>query len=86
VSGGIAPRILELSTRWDEWSVSRPDFFTPRERAPITHWIGGCVGPSAGLDAIPKLGTSSVEYMTCTGKFWSVCQPNSVISWFSAGD
>jgi len=24
--------------------------------------------------------------MTCTGKFWSVCQPNSVISWFSAGD
>jgi hypothetical protein len=24
--------------------------FTPRERAPGTHWIGGWVGPRAGLD------------------------------------
>jgi hypothetical protein len=23
--------------------------FTPRERAPATYWIGGCVGPRAGL-------------------------------------
>jgi hypothetical protein len=39
-SGGIAPRILDLGTRWDEWSDSRPGRFTPRERAPSTHWIG----------------------------------------------
>jgi hypothetical protein len=30
-----------------EWSASRPDPFTPG-----THWIGGCVGPRAGLDDV----------------------------------
>jgi len=25
----------------DEWSDSRPNHFTPRQRAPGTHWIGG---------------------------------------------
>jgi hypothetical protein len=28
-----------------EWSVSRLGRFTPRERAPVNHWIGGWVGP-----------------------------------------
>jgi hypothetical protein len=28
--------------------------FTPREREPGTHWIGGWVGPRAGLDAVVK--------------------------------
>jgi hypothetical protein len=28
-----------------ECSVSRPGRFTPKERAPGTHWIGGWVGP-----------------------------------------
>jgi hypothetical protein len=37
-----------------EWSTSRPGRFTPRERAPGTHWIGGWVGPRAGLDAVVK--------------------------------
>jgi hypothetical protein len=27
-----------------EWSVSRPCRFTPGEKAPGTHWIGGWVG------------------------------------------
>jgi hypothetical protein len=35
-----------------EWSASRPGRFTPRERAPDTHWIGGWVGPRAVLDAV----------------------------------
>jgi hypothetical protein len=35
-----------------EWSASRPGRFTPRERAPGTHWIGGWVGPRAVLDAV----------------------------------
>jgi len=26
----------------------------PRERAPFTRWIGGCVGPTAVLDAVMK--------------------------------
>jgi hypothetical protein len=35
-----------------EWSASRPGPFIPREKAPGTHWIGGWVGPGAGLDAV----------------------------------
>jgi hypothetical protein len=45
-SGGIAPRILGIATKW-EWSASRPGRFTPRERAPGSHWIGGWVGPKS---------------------------------------
>jgi hypothetical protein len=37
-----------------EWSASRTDRFTSRERAPVTHWIGGWVGPIAVLDAVVK--------------------------------
>jgi hypothetical protein len=37
-----------------EWSVSRPSRFTPGERAPCTHWIGGWVDPRAGLDDVEK--------------------------------
>jgi hypothetical protein len=33
-----------------EWSAH----FTPRERAPTPHWIGGWVGPRAGLDTMSK--------------------------------
>jgi hypothetical protein len=28
-----------------EWSASRPSGFTPKERAPGNHWIGGWMGP-----------------------------------------
>jgi hypothetical protein len=49
-SGSAAPLILVLGTRW-RWMVS----FTPRLRYPhgknpCTHWIGGWLGPRAGLD------------------------------------
>jgi hypothetical protein len=37
-----------------EWSASRPCRFTPRERSPGTHWIGGWMGPRSGLDAVVK--------------------------------
>jgi len=40
------------SAQEDEWSISRPGRFTPRERAPCTRWIGGWVDPRAGLDAV----------------------------------
>jgi hypothetical protein len=35
-----------------EWSASRPGRFTPTERKPCTHWIGGWVGPRACLDTV----------------------------------
>jgi hypothetical protein len=41
--------IVDLGTRW-RWVVS----FTLREIGPGTHWIGGWVGPRAGLDAVEK--------------------------------
>jgi hypothetical protein len=37
-----------------EWSSLRPGSFTPWERAPGTHCIGGWVGPRAVLDAVVK--------------------------------
>jgi hypothetical protein len=37
-----------------EWSASRPGRFTPGERAPGTHWIGGWVDPRAGVDDVDK--------------------------------
>jgi hypothetical protein len=38
----------------DEWSVSRPCRFTPGERGPGSHWIGGWVDSRAGLDDVEK--------------------------------
>jgi len=49
--GGIAPLILSLDIGW-RWVVSFthwPLYFG--ERLPGTHWIGGWVGLTAGLEA-----------------------------------
>jgi len=35
-----------------EWSASHPGRFTPGERAPGTHWIGGWMGPRATLNVV----------------------------------
>jgi hypothetical protein len=37
-----------------DWSASRPSRFTPGEIAPGTYWIGGWVGPRAGMDDVQK--------------------------------
>jgi hypothetical protein len=47
-----------------EWSASRPGRFTPRERAPGIHWIGGWVGPRAVLDAVVKRKTPSPRQLS----------------------
>jgi hypothetical protein len=77
-SGGIAPRIFIWALDEGEWSASRPARFTPRERAPDTHWIAGWVSTRAGLDTVvkrkipspcrdlnPRSSNSIVSY-TCT--------------------
>jgi hypothetical protein len=48
--------IYSLTSALDggEWSALRLRRFTPRERAPSTHWIGGWMGPWAILDAVVK--------------------------------
>jgi hypothetical protein len=52
---GVEVQLYALSTvalDAGEWLTSRTGRFTPRERAPGTHWIGGCVGTGTGLDAV----------------------------------
>jgi hypothetical protein len=46
--------LLTSALSGGEWSASRPGRFTPWERAPGTHWIGGWVDPGAGLDDVRK--------------------------------
>jgi hypothetical protein len=41
-----------------EWSASYPGHFTPRERAPGTHWLGGwadCWVHSSGMICVSTL-------------------------------
>jgi hypothetical protein len=38
----------------EDRSVSVITSNTPGERAPVTHWIGSWVGPTAGLDDMQK--------------------------------
>jgi hypothetical protein len=45
-----------------ECSASRPGRFTPGEKAPGTHWIGGLVHPRAGLD-----GVENIKFLTLPG-------------------
>jgi hypothetical protein len=50
----MAPPFLTSALAGGEWSDSHPCRFTPEERAPSTHWLGGCVGSRAGLDDVDK--------------------------------
>jgi hypothetical protein len=54
VNGGITPPFLTSTLDGGELSAPLPGLFTPGERAPNTHWIGGEVGPRAGLDTMEK--------------------------------
>jgi hypothetical protein len=50
----IAPRILDLGTRW-RWVFSfTPRPLNPRGRAPSIHCIGGWVGLTTSLDAVVR--------------------------------
>jgi hypothetical protein len=63
-SGGIAPRILDLVTRWRRVVSLMPQSLHPQGKSPWYQLIGGLVGPRAGLDAvvekkIPSRATSA---------------------------
>jgi hypothetical protein len=51
-SRGTALPFLTSAIDGGEWSASCPGRFTFVERAPGSHWIGGWVGPTVGLDAV----------------------------------
>jgi hypothetical protein len=53
-SGRILHEFLTSAVDGRGWSASHPDRFTPKERAPDIHWIGGWVGPRDILDAVVK--------------------------------
>jgi hypothetical protein len=50
--------ILDLVLDGGEWPASRPGRFTPWERAPGTHCIGGWVGLRTSLDDVDKRNIS----------------------------
>jgi hypothetical protein len=59
--------ILELLTEaldGGEWLASLHFRFSPWGRAVGTHWVGGSVGPTAGLEAMEKnlLPLPEIEY------------------------
>jgi hypothetical protein len=45
--------ILNLSARW-EWSISPPWATLASWKKPCTHWIGGWLGPRAGMDGFDE--------------------------------
>jgi hypothetical protein len=53
-SGCIDPHFLDLGTSWRWVAASQSACFTPRERAPSTHWIGSWVVPRTSLDDVEK--------------------------------
>jgi hypothetical protein len=65
-SGGVVPQFLTSVLDGGEWSASCPGHFTPRERAPGTHSIGGWVGPKAVLDVVKRKIPSSTYIYICT--------------------
>jgi hypothetical protein len=52
--------------------VSRPGRFTPEGRARGTRWIGGWMGPRAGLDDMEKRKKISCSCQECNPDFQPV--------------
>jgi hypothetical protein len=71
-----------------EWSGTCPSCFTPRERAPSTHWIGGWMGSRAGLDMVseknsqplPGIEPLSSDYPACSQSLYQL------LLWYHGGN
>jgi hypothetical protein len=53
-SGGIAPHILNLGTRWKKLVSFTNRSLYPGGTDPITHWVRGSVGPKTGVNLAGK--------------------------------
>jgi hypothetical protein len=53
-SGGIAPRVLDLGTKWRSAVSFTPWPLYPQGKSPGNIWIGGWVGSRAVLDTVVK--------------------------------
>jgi hypothetical protein len=70
-SGCIDTFFLTTALAVVEWSASRPVRFTPEEKAPGTHWIGGWVDHRAYLDDVEKR-----KFLTLPGlELRPLCRP-----------
>jgi hypothetical protein len=69
-----------------EWSALRLGHFTPEERAPGTHWIGGWVDPRVNLDDLKKrkfltLPGLEMRLLGCPARsqsLYRLCYPGSI--------
>jgi hypothetical protein len=64
---GTAPLIVNLSTRWGEWSASQPGYITPGYRAADTH-SRGWVGTRLDLDV-------TKTKICCPARKWTLVRP-----------
>jgi hypothetical protein len=60
-SGGIAPPFFTFALDGGDWSNSRPGHFTPEEIVTSTHWIGGWLSFSGGLDIVETVTVGSIK-------------------------
>jgi len=54
----MAPLVLDLGTRRRRAATSSLRRLSPEERDRSSNLMGGCVGPSAGLDLLGKMESS----------------------------
>jgi hypothetical protein len=88
--GYIHPHFLDLNSG-GEWSASRPCRFSPGERAPGTHFIGGWVDLRAGLEdmekrkflTLPELGTPTLGRPARSQSLYRLRYPGSTL-WYGA--
>jgi hypothetical protein len=66
--GGIDPPFLTSTLDGGEWRASRHGSFTPGERDPSTHYIGGDMGPGFGLN--PVKGSENGEPPECEFRYY----------------
>jgi len=65
---------LTLALYWGEWSASSSSHLNTRGRAPCTLWVGGCIGPSTGLNVM-----ATIKLLILLGiKLWSSAHSKSL--------